>query len=359
MSISNPMVGATPVGSGVFVSDRDEAGVERARGWDVATLVRRYGGPLSSGLLDPSCALFAAPGIEGAVGYRAAWGCAVAIGDPVCANADAGRLADAFRMHCRERGWHTAYAGAGRSFAELARSRGYALIEFGEELLLDPRRDPQAGPRGRELRKKVNHARRAGLCVVEYDRTMLRDPALEVAMENTARAWLAARQGPQIYLAHVSLFDAPEARRWFYALHEGRVVGVLCCLRLESRGGYLLEHILAAPDAPGGTSESLIVAALAAFGAENCAFATFGPAPAPQIGRIEGLGRRSERLARQVYAWSNRTFHLDARSRFRRKFQVSSEEPAFLLFDPPRVGVREVFGLMRAFNVSLGRIRIR
>ncbi len=308
---------------------------------------------MSPALLDPKTSVFQTPEVNGVLGYRAGWRCAVAIGDPVCAPSDMERLAEAFRAHCRAHHWHTAYAVAGAAFAEKMVQHGYAAIEFGEELILDPRRDPQSGSAGRELRKKIHHAQRESVEVREYDRSRDFNPDLEKAMVGVANSWLEHRKGPQVFLAHVRLFEEPEGRRWFYATQRGKVVGVLATIELDSRGGPLLEHHLVDANAPDGTSEQLVVGALSVLGAEGCAFATFGPAPRSELGRIEGLSPFSQRVARYLFRVANTRFHLDARVHYRKKFQIARTEPSLLLFDPPRVGALEILGIARAFNVSL------
>jgi lysylphosphatidylglycerol synthetase-like protein (DUF2156 family) len=313
-----------------------------------------YGGPVSGGLLDPRYKLYRTPGIDGVVGYRRGWGCAVVIGDPVCAPNDTVGLAESFRKFNRARGSRTVYAAASEGFARTAAARGFAAVEFGEELIVDPRRDPKAGPHGRELRKKVIHAMREGVRVREY-RDDERDTALERAMDQVAAAWLGARRGPQIYIARVRLFDHRSARRWFYATVGQHVVGVLAMLRMGARDGYLLEHLVAAPGAPSGTTELVATGGLAALGAEGCGFATFGPAPAGRLGAVQNLGAASEAVARLVFDSAARVFHLDARGHYRRKFQVARSEPVFLLFDPPRIGPREALGVLGAFNASIAR----
>lgn len=319
----------------------------------IGGLVRRYGGAVSTALLDPACELFRADGIDGAIGYRARFGCAVAIGDPVCAEEDKPRLARAFAERCRARRLHTAYAVASPGFAHWAAGEGYAALCFGEELFFDPRRDPAAGAAGRELRKKLLRAGREGIEVREYLPRRARDPELERRMEAVARSWLEGRRGPQVYVVPVRLFEHREGRRWFYALYDGRVVGVLAALWLEARGGYLLEHHLASPDAPVGTSESLIAEALRAFGREGVAWTTFGPAPASELREILGLSERQERLARTVFRHLGQAFRFESRNRYRRKFQIAGSRDSYLLVSPPKLGPREIGGFVNAFNASL------
>lgn len=307
---------------------------------------------MSTALLDPSCEIFRAEGIDGAIGYRSRFGCAVSIGDPVCAEEDKPRLAQAFLESCRARRVHTAYAVASPSFAHWAASHGYAALCFGEELSFDPRRDPAAGAAGRELRKKLLRAAREGIEVREY-RPRRRDLRAEREMEEVARSWLGARRGPQVYVVPVRLFAEREGRRWFCARREGRAVGVLSTMRLEARGGYLFDHHLVTSDAPIGASESLIAEALRTFGREGCQWATFGPAPANELGAIFGLSQPQERLARSVFRALGQGLHFESRNRYRRKFQVAGSQPSYLLTSPPGLGPREIGGFVHAFNASL------
>jgi lysylphosphatidylglycerol synthetase-like protein (DUF2156 family) len=232
--------------------------------------------------------------------------------------------------------------------------RGAGAVEFGRTLTFDPRRDPQAGARGHELRKKVKHARREGVVVEEYRPEPIRDRALEHSLEEIASEWLGGRHGIQSYISHVQLFDPfLHGRRWFLARVGSHVLGELVLVRMESHGGYLIQHLLAAPASPVGVTELLVVECFSVLAAEDCVYATFGPAPAEALGAIENLSRRSAGFARQVYASFYRRFHLGQRVQFQRKFQPASGEPIFLVFEPAHVRFRDVLGLIRAFHVSL------
>ena len=163
--------------------------------------------------------------------------------------------------------------------------------------------------------------------------------------------WLGPGKGAshERYFAHAEALEG-----------KGREATVAWVMRkrhyrgvLRAQDGYLLEHILVAPDAPSGTSEILIVGALEALRAEGCGAATFGPAPGAAIGATKNLGKISEAVARAVYDAAVRLFHLDSRTRYRQTFQAARALPSYVLLNPPRMGVREALGLFRAFNVSL------
>jgi lysylphosphatidylglycerol synthetase-like protein (DUF2156 family) len=300
-------------------------------------------------LSDPRCERFSVPWIDGVIPYRRGLRCLVAVGDPVCEERHAGELAECFRAACARRGWSTVFAAAGDGFAESCVARGYAAVEFGQEQIFDPRRDASAGAQGRELRKKLKRALRDGVTPREY----FPDGVGDAALEAVGRAWLAARRGLQVFVSPFLPFAELSGRRWFYAERAGGFVGVLTLVRLDRRDGWLIEHLLAHPRAPLGTTELLVSHAFAALAAEGCGHVTFGPAVLPALGRMRGLARTSAAVGRAVFNGASRVLHLDSLSRYRKKFQPFRVEASHLLFHPPRIGLYEVTGLLRAFNVSL------
>jgi lysylphosphatidylglycerol synthetase-like protein (DUF2156 family) len=317
---------------------------------DCPDLVQRFGCSVSHVLSDPSCLRFWASDVVGVIPYRQGIRCAVGIGDPVCPPGAAGRLAERFRESLARRRLSTVFAVASERFARFCIDVGFSGIEFAEELILDPRRDPSAGSRGRELRKNLYRAQRSGLVVEELRE---RDPALEWAIERAAHSWLAGRRGAQAFISPILLFTERRGRRWFYARSGRRVIGVLSLVRLDARDGWVFEHLLPARDAPTGTSETLVTHALETLGLEGCRYATFGPSPLGRLGKMHRVGWVGHSISRAFFDAAARLLHFDAVSHFRKKFSPSHSEPRFLLFHPPRLGVCEATSLLRAFNVSL------
>jgi lysylphosphatidylglycerol synthetase-like protein (DUF2156 family) len=298
-------------------------------------------------LFDPSVEVFGASGIDGVIAHRTGFGCAVAIGDPIAPIEQMGRLARAFREDCEGRGLHTVYTVASDVFATWAANAGYGVVEFGTELVVDPTYDPLAGHAAQSLRRRVRRAAKEDVVAREYTD---HDATLERALERAVAAWLGARHGPQIYLMPLDLFAGRACKRWFYATHGDDVVGVMELVRLESRHGWLLSQLTWTPDAPPGTTELLAVTALHALGSEGCTYATWGPGPLERLGAIEGLGSVSEKLGRFVFKNTARAFHLDDRNRYHRKFPVARVVGSHILFDPPRIGLRETLQVLRAYH---------
>lgn len=314
----------------------------------VAEFIRRWGGSASIALLDPSFEIFSTPGVEGIIGYRLESRCAVVFGDPLCNPVNEPILVRAFHKFCKEKGWRVAYVTASERFAKWSiKHTCGSLIETGEELTLDPHRNPRSGAKGRALRNKVNNSIRAGIEVLEYTGF---NNELQKNIEQVGVIWLSERKGPQIYLAEVDLFAERTGKRWFYAKHGENIVGVLQLNKLEARQGWSLHLVMTVPSAPMGTSEQLVLSAINALKEEGCHFLTFGISQAENLGEMQGIGICSEWIARSVFKLAKRVFHLDTRRRFWRKFQPQKEN-SYLLFSEPGIRLSNLLSVMRSLNV--------
>lgn len=314
--------------------------------------VRLWGGATSAAILDPTCKIFETPGIEGLIGYRDEMGCAIVFGDPLCPPENLLNLTQAFHLHCREQNRNIVYVSATKAFVQQVMGNlCYALVEFGEELTVDPHSDPRErhGNDASLVRRKVRHALHEGTTVTEY---LLPNLEIEHAIEEVGHSWLKSRHGPQIYTTHVRLFEDRFGKRWFYAKQHDHIIGVLLLNQLQGLQGWLLNHVMFTPEAPHGTPEFLVVAALEALRREGCHYVTFGSVPREHLGEISGMGKFSQWMTHRAFDTMKKIFHLDGRKKFWAKFHPQSH-PLYLLFSHPGVDIREVVGLIRALNVSL------
>jgi lysylphosphatidylglycerol synthetase-like protein (DUF2156 family) len=312
-------------------------------------LIKRWGGASSITMMDPICKHFSIPQIDGVIGYRSEFGCAIVYGDPLCHPNDWPILVQSFHEYCERRFKSIIYVTASEHFSQWAMQHiCHALIEFGEEIFADTQNEIITGSRGHLLRKKMNRSQKEGVAVKEY---LIPNPHLESAMEQLANDWLNGRKGPQIYLSHVFLFTERTGKRWFYAVKDDHILGVVLLIQLDACQGWALHLLMTAPNCPVGTSERLIITILDTLRKEGCRHLTFGSTPGKELGKIIGLNPLSSWVARKGFNSAKSIFRLDGRREFLKKFQTQSK-PSFLLFSNPHIGIRQVLALTRAFNVS-------
>jgi lysylphosphatidylglycerol synthetase-like protein (DUF2156 family) len=265
----------------------------------------------------------------------------------VCAEDAMDSLEEEFRRESDREGRGVVYAAASESFAARCIARGYTAVEFGEEIVLDPKVDRSATNVSRELRKKIQRAEREGLSIFEHTRGG--DAEVAAGIENVGRAWLAARHGPQAFVTPIDRLVPELWRRCFVAVQQGRVVGVVSLVRMDAKDGWAVQHLLHAPEAPVGTSEALVIHSLRVLGDEGAESVSFGTSPLARLGRMHGIGPIGTACARFIFDTAGRMFHLEHISRFREKFVVARRDPNFILFYP-RFALLSTYGLLRTFG---------
>lgn len=317
---------------------------------NVSQYIKKWGNSASIALLDSRCQIFSHPTIEGVVGYLVEDDHAVVFGDPVCAPENMPKLANAFHEFSKEKDNHVIYLTASEEFSNWAMGNCcQSLLEVEEELVVDPANYPKKGSNGRLLHKKMNHATRANVVVKELDET---DEVTKRHILDAEIQWLQGRKGPQMYMAHINFFDEACGKRCFYAEQNGRVVGFIYLSRLEAHDGWLLYLLATVPDAPGGTSEYLVLTVLDKLAEEDCHFFTFGVSAIEKMGEIVGLGTIYSWVARMGFKVAKKIFPLDNRRSFWKKFEPKSKR-SFILFNQPNISFKEIRAIMKTVNASL------
>ena len=109
---------------------------------------------------------------------------------------------------------------------------------------------------------------------------------LRKSIRALADTWLGLRgMAPMGFVAQVEPFTLPEEKKIFVAEREGELVGMVALAPLYARG-FLLEDLLRNPNAPNGTTEALIDAAMKDAAASDAHYVTLGLAPLALFFRV-------------------------------------------------------------------------
>lgn len=318
----------------------------------VVDYIQKYGNASSIALLDPAFKFFRTENIDGIIGYRDESKCAVIFGEPICAAKDIPELTHAFHQYCDAHNKSIVYPFASESFKEwtLKEKLCHSAIQICHEIILNPLDDPRlkTGHDPRLLRNKWNQAQRNQIIFKEY---LGSDPLLEKHMNEVARAWSDNRQGPQLFFAQIDLFAHRSNKRWFYTECNGEILTVLILNRIDAHNGWVINLLLRNPQASTYLSEVTILAALDTLRNEGCNFLSIGPIPAPALENIEGFSPFSTFFVRNTYKIATKLFKLEERQRFWKKFEPY-KAPLYLLLNNSHIKIREIKGIMQAFNVN-------
>ncbi len=313
-----------------------------------ADYVKRLGNHFSIALLNPICKFFSIPSVDGIIGYKTFANCAIVMGDPLCNNPeDIPTLTMAFHDYCQKYK-NIIYVVTSENFTNWSLNNTCTLaLQIGNELILDPRINykERSGRKASQLRNKFNQSIRCGLVVNEYKE---HNAQLEKEIEQAGASWLNNRSGIQLFNLPINIFAGRSGKRWFYAQHNNKVVGILILNKLEFYQGWVLNVVMLTPDAPNTTSEFLVLNMLETLRAEGCPFFSVGTLPTAQLGRIEGFGTIGQNLVQCSFKVTQ-LLQLHERQRYWQKFQPESK-PSFLLFSKPRIRLREAWAIVRAFS---------
>jgi lysylphosphatidylglycerol synthetase-like protein (DUF2156 family) len=333
--------------------ERDTRARERAM---VVALVRRYGWNATSfQVLEPGYRYFFDGGDgDACVAYVDTGSAWVAGGAPLAREDRMAAVADAFIAAARAAGRRACLFATEERFTAQAPLRS---LPVGEQAVWDPTDWPSALARGRRLREQLRRARAKGIRVREVDaREAMNDDAMKpptptrAAISALVERWLRSRElAPMGFLVQIDpLTLLPEHRLFLAELAPddgsdaggGELVALLSMAPIYARNGWSLQHLIRAPHAPNGTTETLIDCAMRWAADARADLLTLGLAPL--AGDVPAPLRFARRAGRAL-------FDFEGLRAFKAKLRPARWDRVFLSF-PHDVGpVRAVLDVLAAF----------
>lgn len=302
-------------------------------------LVREHGwNSTCTQTLNEGLSLWISSARDAVVAYVRRSGVAVVAGAPVCAE---GRLPEVMAEF--ERAFtRVAYFGAEARVLHAAERRGgYERVALGAQPIWSPASWAVALRKDRSLRAQLARARNKGVVVTE--RTSGTDPGLRRVLDQ----WLRSRRFPTLrFLVEPETLDLDGDRRLFVAEREGRPVGFVVMAPVPQRDGWLTEMFVRGDDAPNGTVELTLDAAIAASGGE---YVTMGIVPLARQGGPTGGPNWLTPLIAWARAHGRRFYDFEGLEWFKAKFGPDRWEPVWLVSREEHLSLRTLIAVAEAF----------
>ncbi len=305
-------------------------------------LLQEHGRNLHSFMvLEPGLSTWTADPPDSAVAYVARGGYWVAAGGPLCSADRSPAVARAFAAAAREQGCRTTFFGVSQAFVDRLDEREFDALHIGLTPVWDPRGWPDVVRRADKLRNRIKRAGKLGVtvgCVSAAD--VAEGSPLRTAMAAIVDDWTASHALPPMgFMVTLELFQHAAVRRYFVATAKGGVVGFAVCVPVYGRKGWLMEDMMVDPQAPAGTSEALVDAAMGHLAAEGagvvslgmCALAGLEKATPNTTARHPVLSS----LLRLSARWMGWLYNFEGLYRFRDKMKPTSWEPVYLVTSGP------------------------
>ncbi len=312
----------TSSAAGTTGPNATDAGADRTQALE---LLRRHGWNTTSfQILEPGFSLWFADDTA-CVAYLDTGRAWVAAGAPIAADDRLAQVAEDFCRQARAHGRRAVFFAIGRRFVE---ATNYDAIAIGEEPVWDPSHWRDTVVSTRSLRDQLRRARNAGVSVeivssAELD-AMHGETRIEI--EGLIARWLGEKHLPPMgFLVRVDPFSFVRERRAFVAKRDGEIVGFAGVIPVFARNGWFIKDLIRAPDAPNGTVELLVDAAMRNAAEQGSNHLTLGLSPL--AGDVGFLLSSARKCGRAFYNFSG----LRA---FKAKFRPHEWAPVYVAHPP-------------------------
>lgn len=321
--------------------------VHRAR-----ELVLKYGWNATAyQIVNPGITHWFSEGGDAMIGYVRKSGVRVVAGSPVCDKDQLPKVLLEWEADAKIAGDKTCYFGAADRLKDLLESsQNYSTVSLGSQPVWDPANWETIIRSRASLRAQISRARNKGVTVSEWDEDRAtQNPELRRVLDE----WLQTRGLPTLhFLVEPETLALMSDRRAFVAEQNGRVIGFTVLCPITNRNGWLTEQFPRGKDAPNGTVELLMDAAIRTVASEGANYITMGLVPLSQNGRQEGEENPAwlKVLLAWVRAHGRRFYNFGGLESFKAKFDPDYWEPIYAISNEQNFSVRSLYAIAAAFT---------
>lgn len=294
---------------------------------------------------------------DSVIGFVEHRGRRIVAGAPVCPETSLGAVIDHFENDSQK---DVCYFGAEeRLFNFSVRKGNYSHTVLGAQPVWKPGTWIRAIESDASLRAQLNRATNKGVTVSEWSAEQAtRHPKLGSILSG----WLETRGLPEMhFLVEPDTLGFLEDRRVFVAERDGSPVGFTVLCPIPSRNGWLTEQFVRGRNAPNGTVELMVDAAIRQVGMDGAAMVTMGMVPlsrqVPANPRDPGWLRLTTNWVR---AHGRRFYNFDGLEWFKNKFHPDRWDPIYAVSTEPAIRPATLYAIASAFTrtspfISVGR----
>jgi phosphatidylglycerol lysyltransferase len=263
------------------------------------------------------------------VAYRAAWGVAIGLGDPVGPDDALEPVLRDFIASCGDNGWRVAFHQTLPDHLGIYRAHGMHILKIGEEAIIDLQTFAAKTSQNGDFRRIRNRGLRLGLRVTRHEpphAAAVMDEVQEISDE-----WLSL-PGRRERSFTLGSFD----RRYIqgtplFVVREpgGRGLGFVNVIPCWPPGDSTIDLMRHRTQIPNGTMDVLFIELLLALAATHRRF-SLGLAPLAGVGDRPGVSLE-ERAVHQMYEHLNRFFSYKGLRDYKAKFEPIWED-RFLVY---------------------------
>ncbi|MCG8351449.1 MAG: DUF2156 domain-containing protein [Chloroflexales bacterium] len=336
-----------------LIEQRSDGNAVCAKQWQRARdLVLHYGwNAMAYQILNPGMQLWLDPDHDAVAGYVSHAGYRVVAGAPICAFEELPAVTAAFADDTRLACQRVCYFGIqDRLIALLSEQGPLTRFLIGAQPVWRPASWQRIIVQKASIRAQVLRARNKQVMVSSWPAELA---ANHVDLIRCRDEWLATRGlSPLHFLIETDTLGNLADRKIFVAERAGRVIGFLVASPVPLRNGWLVEQIIRGREAPNGTTELLLDAAMRDFTANGADYVTLGLSP---LSRRAEFSRTPQPLwTRLLFAgtrWCGHYFYnFDGLDAFKAKFAPDLWEPLYAVTLGKNGGIGAFYAIAGVFG---------
>jgi phosphatidylglycerol lysyltransferase len=301
-------------------------------------------------ILNPGFELWFSARHPAVVGYVRAGGKRVVGGAPVAADSELRDVASEFERDAAANGSGVVYFGAEARLDSLYRDdASHSAILLGAQPSWDPSDWEAIIASHASLRAQLHRARNKGVKVELWpsDRAE-HNPELKKLLQE----WLGTRGLPPLhFLVEPETLGQLRDRRVFVATRGKLPVGFLVASPIPARNGWLTEQFVRGHEAPNGTAEMMIDAAVRWVAQQGAGYVTLGLAPlSARAGEMSSPSLLIRLGFKWVRAHGRRFYNFAGLDSFKAKFAPERWEAVYAIANGPQFSIRSLYAIASAFT---------
>ncbi|RHZ63889.1 uncharacterized protein CDV56_105096 [Aspergillus thermomutatus] len=332
----------------------------------IERLATRYGRVSHMGVLDPRYKFFVNKARTAALSFKVHNKVALVMGDPLCEPDWFTNVLTEFKAYRRRFGWSIAFIGASEVFAEYAKEHRWTTMQFGTERVLNPMTNDVLNERGGKRiivqSKQLLNPSKGNVSLGLYIPAQGEDLDVQRELVGVYDSWREERNraaGAKAFITVYDPFSMPGMMVYIYTRGPDGVANGFAALRhLGANQGYHIDPCIAAPGAPRGITDLLIVAAMALLHSMRVSYLSLGFEPLEALADITRLSPPIEKITRAIYKRTFRQMLFKGKQMFHEKFKPDGSQgsPLYILFPAGAPSPRQLVAVSRMSNISIRKL---
>jgi phosphatidylglycerol lysyltransferase len=309
--------------------------------------------PIAYQILNPGMKHWFSRQRDAVIGYVSFNQIRVVAGAPVCSQAKLAAVIKEFEADAASACEKICYFHVGPRFVNVIRnSLAHSVAAIGVLPYWNPLGWQSILRSHSSLRYQISRARNKGVEVSEMPAELA---AMSKDLRDIRRHWLSRKHLPPLhFLIEPDIFGQLVDRRLFVARRSQHLIAYLLCTPMPNREGWLFEQWAHDGQAPLGTSELLVHAAMSTFARENFRVVTMGLVPPSAVALSSGssgpLWLRV--LFRFMRLTANPLYNFKGLEHYKYKFRPHEFEPAYAVVNERHFSPINVLAIAHAFAGS-------